>query len=337
VRNKKAYFGKRPVITDGPTKIIADIVESNDSLGTSILTGRAVYIDSSQGVSVLANRIDVNRTKNEFLATQHPLMILKQENDSIYITADTLYSGRLSALKQDSAAGGDTLKNVVSADTLLKKNDSADRYFKAWHHVRIFSDSLQAVSDSLIYSGEDSIFRLYTDPVAWANNSQVTGDTMFLYTKNKKPERMHVFENAMAINKSGTEMYNQIKGNRMVGYFNNGEIDYIRARGNAESIYYVLDEDSAVTGINKATSDIIDMRFKNKELDRVVFISAVEGTLFPYRQATEQDRYLRGFKWRENLRPKTKYELFEDPTPPPPADTKPEIKKSDIRSTKSGN
>ena len=79
----------------------------------------------------------------------------------------------------------------------------------------IFSDSLQAVADSVYYSGLDSIFRLYTNPVAWAGGYQVTGDTMFLYTKNKKPERLYVFENSLVVGKSNINMYNQIKGNTL--------------------------------------------------------------------------------------------------------------------------
>ena len=64
---------------------------------------------------------------------------------------------------------------------------------QGFHHVRIFSDSLQAVADSLFYSGFDSVFRLYTDPVIWAVDRQVSGDTIYLYTKNKKPERFICF------------------------------------------------------------------------------------------------------------------------------------------------
>jgi hypothetical protein len=191
-------------------------------------------------------------------------------------------------------------------------NDSADRFFRAYHNVKIFSDSLQAVSDSLFYSGKDSIFRLFTDPVVWSGNgaSQITGDTIYMYTKNKKPHQLNVFENGLMVNKTGENMYNQIKGNRLFGYFTEGEINNIRAKGNAESIYYAKDEEERLIGINKASSDIIDMRFKNKELNKVVFISAVTGTMVPYRMATEEDRLLRTFKWQEDRRPKSKFELF---------------------------
>ena len=97
-RNRKAFFGRRPVLNDGAVKIIADNIDSDDSTGISNLRGNAVYIDTAQGVSILANSIKANRDDGTFLATQHPLMIIKQDKDSIYVTADTLYSGRLSKL-----------------------------------------------------------------------------------------------------------------------------------------------------------------------------------------------------------------------------------------------
>jgi lipopolysaccharide export system protein LptA len=315
--------------------IIANQVDTDDNTGTSILTGNAIFRDTAQGVSVLANSIVSNRNAGTMIATQKPLMIIKQENDSTFISADTLYSGRLSdmrvpadsiaidtaALKSDSsAAPAAQAAQVAAAATNARSstrdsanaNDSTDRYFTAYYNVKIFSDSLQAVCDSLFYSGKDSIFRLFRDPIVWSGSNQVTGDTIYMYTRNKKPHELYVFENGMMVNKTGDDMYNQVRGNRIFGYFIEGDIDYIRSKGNAESIYYAKDSEEKIIGINKATADIIDMRFKNKELNRVVFISSVTGTMYPFRQATEQDRRLRNFKWQEERRPKTKFELFGD-------------------------
>ena len=313
LKNKNASFGKRPVIHDGPMVIIADQVDTDDHSGISVLRGNAIFRDTAEGLSVLANSIVSNKATGSMIATQNPLMIITQDKDSTFISADTLYSGRLSELPviTDSLAGDSSqvvVQQPIAKDSVL--NDSTDRFFRAYHHVKIFSDSLQAVSDSLFYSGKDSIFRLFTDPVVWSGTSQVTGDTIYMYTKNKKPHQLYVFENGLMINKTGEDMYNQIKGNRLYGYFTDGEIDNIRAKGNAESIYYAKDEEEKLIGINKASSDIIDMRFKNKELNKVVFISAVTGRMLPFRQATEEDRRLRSFMWHEKRRPKSKFELM---------------------------
>jgi len=195
---------------------------------------------------------------------------------------------------------------------VVNGKDSSDiRYFQCYHHVRIFSDSLQAVCDSLFYSAGDSVFRLFRQPILWASGSQVTGDTIYLFTKEKKADRMYAFENGFAINKSGENMYNQISGKTINGYFKDGAIDYMRSKGSpAQSVYYVKDEGQAIVGVNIASGDIIDMRFANKELNKVVFVRDVTGTMYPFKQTPADKKLLRSFKWQEEKRPKSKYELF---------------------------
>jgi hypothetical protein len=236
-------------------------------------------------------------------------MIIKQDNDSIYVTADTLFSARLSDLygKKDSI-----VKDTVKGTKVVKVNDkdSTNRYLEAYRNVRIFSDSLQAVSDSLFYSFKDSVFRLYQDPVIWAKESQITGDTVLVFTKNKKADRIKVFENSFLVNRMDPEVYNQIKSTRMDGYFKDGSIDSVRASGFAECIYYIQDEDSAYSGINESKSDLIDIYFGNQALQKVVFRSAVTGTIWPIKQKSPSEMKLPNFRWLDSRRPKTKYELF---------------------------
>lgn len=333
MKNKTSKFGKRPVIYDGSVIITAESINTNDSSGISTLSGNAVYKDTAEGISLIANFIESNSNTKSFFATQNPLLIIKQNEDSLYITGDTLASGKISDLRNPKDSLGIEITDSTARENLLDSsltiepvNDSADRYFMAWNNVRIFSDSLQGKSDSLFYSGIDSVFRLYYDPVLWASGSQITGDTIYLYTKNKEADRLYVAENAIIINKTGEEIYNQIRGNRINGYFEEGNINYMRAQGNSESIYYVRDENEKIIGVNKAVSDIIDIRFKDKEINKVVFISEVNGTTYPPSQLPEDEKTLRNFKWRENERPKTKEELFEKEQKP---EDKPEVKKEE--------
>lgn len=305
----KAEFGQRPEIIDGKTLIRANQVAFDDSTGIYQAQGNAIVIDTAQGTTIIGGIIYQNRKTEAILATRKPLMIIKQANDSLYIKADTLFSARLTDKFGWDSAAIDTLKGtkVVAGN----ETDSANRYFEAYSNVRIFSDSLQAVCDSMFYSFKDSVFRLYKDPVVWAQQSQITGDTILLFTKNKKADRVEAFENSFLVNKIEEDVYNQIKSFRMDGWFVDGAIDSVRAKAFAECIYYIQDDDSAYTGINQSNSDIIDMYFKNKELDRVVFRSAVTGTIWPIRQKKPEDMKLPGFRWLEERRPKTKYEMFE--------------------------
>ena len=310
LKNHRAQFSKRATLTDKGQSITADNIQFDDSLGISTASGNAVFKDTVQNLTLISNLMVANKKTNTFLATQKPIIILKQDKDSIYITGDTVYSANIpdSVLKTPDSVQGMPIQRIVK-----NTNDSSLRYLQIYHHVRIFSDSLQAVADSVYYSGLDSIFRLYTNPVAWAGGYQVTGDTMFLYTKNKKPERLYVFENSLVVGKSNINMYNQIKGNTLNGYFKDGVIDFMRSKGSAEAIYYIKDDSMAMVGVNRVNkADIIDMIFLNKQLNKVVLRNDADGVMYPIKKVDPNDMRLRNFKWLDERRPKSKYELFEN-------------------------
>ena len=310
IQTGKAEFGGRPVIKDGKLTITANSVAIDDSTGISHAKGNVIIIDSVQQTTIIAGEVFSDSKRDRILATRKPLMIVKQDDDSIYIAADTLFSARLTDLyvQKDSL-----VKDTVTGTKVVNvnKKDSTNRYFEAYRHVRIFSDSLQAVGDSVFYSFKDSTFRLYQDPVIWAKESQISGDTILLFTKNKKADRLKVFENSFLVNQLDPEVYNQIKSTRMDAYFKDGNIDSVRANGSAECIYYLQDEDSAYTGINESKSDMMDIYFKEQALQKVVFRSSVTGTIWPIKQKNPKEMRLENFRWLDSRRPKTKFDLFE--------------------------
>lgn len=213
---------------------------------------------------------------------------------------------------QDSLIKKPTIERLKKDTTINVAKDSVIRYFIAFHHVRIFNDSLQAVCDSLHYSSEDSMFRMFKDPLVFSNKSQISGDTIHLFTKNKKVDRVRVFDNGIIINELNSKMYNQIAGRTLNGYFKEGALDYMRVKGSpAESIFYPQDDDSAYTGMNRCKGDVIDVYFVDKNVNKVKFINDVDGVLYPMRQIPDEQKNLKGFKWWESRRPKNKLELFE--------------------------
>jgi lipopolysaccharide export system protein LptA len=304
---KQAEFGRNSVIRDKKMLVKGNRITRNDSIMT--VEGNALVIDTAQGTTLIGGVIYRNINTGAVLATRKPLMIVKQDNDSTFISADTLFSARLTDKFGMDSVTVDTLTGRKMA--AMDPKDSANRYFEGYGHVRIFNDSLQAAGDSMFYSFKDSVFRLFKDPVVWANDNQVTGDTIYLYTKNKKADKVEAFENGFMVNRLDNEVYNQIKSTRIDGWFVDGNIDSVRAKGFAECIYYIQDEDSAYTGINESHADIIDIYFEAKELDKVVFRSSVTGTVWPMKQKSPAEMKLANFRWLEGRRPKTKFEMYE--------------------------
>lgn len=293
LKNGQASFTKRPIIIDSVQTVIADSIFYNKISQEGIASGDVTYRDSAQGISMRAGAAQFNNQSKSINAFKRPIMALKQNTDSIYIAADTLFSAYL---KKDST-------KKIMVDTI--------RFFRAYYDVKIFSDSLQGKSDSLYYSAFDSTFSFYKDPVIWAQGSQISGDTIYLVTKNKKPDQVFVNENAYSINRTNEGLFNQLKGTNLNGQFINGEIDFLRAKGNSESLYYLQDDDSSYIGMNYAMADAITMKFINKELKRVSWVNSVSGTTFPMNKIPDDKKQLRNFKWQDALRPKTLADLYK--------------------------
>ena len=316
MKKKNANFGKRPFVDDSTYTFTADQMAFDDSTGLGDAQGNAVYRskDSVGGYDIIANNIKINNKKNAFLATQKPILFIKQEKDTIYISADTLYSARISDLKKNRKVPviRDTLKTDSLKSVPLIKTDSAhDRFFEAYYHVKIYSDSLQALGDSLFYSLEDSSFRLFKNPIAWAQTNQISGDTIYLFLENKKPQRLKVIENALAVSKEYDEFYNQVRGNNMNALFKEGKISFMRTKGSpAENIYYARDDHQKFVGVNKSSSEIIEISFDDGKPQRVRFINNLEGTMYPLRQVNHKELRVRKFKWLDDIRPKSKFDIL---------------------------
>lgn len=315
MKNKRGILNKRSVVEDSTYTFTADDMAVDDSTKLSEFRGNAVYRgkDTAQGFDMIANNIKTDRKKDILLATEKPILLIKQGRDSIYISADTLYTARLSDLMKIRKVP--VIRDSSSVKTLLDSTNRSDssnnKYFEAYFNVRIFSDSLQAVGDSLFYSLQDSVFRLFRNPVIWAKENQITGDTIYLYVKNKKPERMYVFENAMAISRvDSTQYFNQLKSTTINALFEDGNIYYMRAKGNAENVYYGQDEQNRFIGVSRSTSDVIDMLFEDKKPKRVSFIRSFDGTSYPMREVNHEELKIRGFRWLDAIRPKTKFDIL---------------------------
>lgn len=313
LKTKKGKFLSRSTIDDSAYTFTADKMAIEDSSGFGEFVGNAVYKtkDTLNGQDLIANNIKTNKKTNTFLATQKPILLIRQDADTTYITADTLYSGRLTDIvgfRNFQLHGKAQPKNMKFS---FNKDSSNNRFFEAYYNVKIFNDSLQATADSMFYSSYDSVFRLMKNPIAWARDNQLTGDTIYMYTKKQKPHKLEVWENAISISKVGTKFFNQVRGNTINGFFKEGKIDTLIAKGTpAENIYYAEDEFKKLIGVNSSTCDLITVSFLNNKPQRVVFVNNLNGTMYPIKQVNHDGLKVKGFNWLDEKRPKSKFDIL---------------------------
>ena len=205
-----------------------------------------------------------------------------------------------------SISGKDTL--YLAADTLLSVETRPGRAVQrpilyAWPKAQIFRGKMQGRCDSLTYDRQDSIIYLNRDPVVWQARNQLTADSMSLRFRRGQLERANLFANAFAVQEDTVQDYNQVKGRNMVAYFRRGQMARIDVLGNAESLYYTLNGDSVMSGLNKSVSASMTLRFVDNKIKYLTWLTNPEASYFPAHEIKPENKELKGFKWRADERP----------------------------------
>ena len=203
-------------------------------------------------------------------------------------------------------SGKDTL--YMAADTLLsieaRPGQTTTRtVLYAYPKVQLFRGNLQGICDSLTYDRQDSIIYLNKDPVLWQAKNQLTSDSMQIRSKRGKVDEMRLYANAFAVNQDTLLNFNQTKGRNMMAYFRDNQMRRVDVLGNAESIFYALDNDTATTGMNRVLSANMRLLFVASKLNKISVLANPEARFIPPHELKPDDERLKGYSWRAAERP----------------------------------
>lgn len=206
----------------------------------------------------------------------------------------------------------DTL--FLASDTLLSTRTSetdSSRLMQAYEDVRIFKRNLQAVADSLSFPSKDSLFKLFKDPILWSDTSQFKGDSIFIQMKKGQIDRIFLYNNAFIVTTPDLLYFNQIKGKNIVAFFVNNRLDRVRVTGNAEAVYYVLDEGAYVSATKTICSEML-IYFENENVTTIKFFKQPNSEVIPMKQIVSNPPELEGFTWDFAIRPQSIAQLRDD-------------------------
>lgn len=244
-----------------------------------------------------------------------PLLLNEKESeDSLAaVNSDSSLLNKEEGLALDSLAPDSMALDTVALDSQLIEEPEEDtsRFLIAYQDVRIFKRNLQVLSDSLTFHSADSLFTFFNNPIMWADTTQMSSDTIRIQMKNEAIDRVFLKQKAIIINSQDDGFYNQIKGKQITAFFKEDAIDRMLVEGNAESIYYALDENGAYVGVNKTACSEMMIYFKEGEADRIKFLVAPQGTADPMGDIDHKAMRLDGFQWSFELRPKGLDDLFK--------------------------
>ncbi len=263
------------------------------------LYGDTLFYDKHPGIGEAFHSVKMIDTTNNMIISGDYGKYFEQA-DSGMVTKNALF------IQVDN---GDSL--FMHADTLMAMSDSSKQYKMviAFHHVKYYKTDLQGKCDSLSYSLADSIIRMFSKPVIWSDNYQLTADYIEALTDSNGIREIQLFNTGLIIQQQDTNKFDQIKGKKIIAHFNDNEIYQVNVYGNAQSVYYPKDDDAFI-GMNNAHSTDMVIRFKNRKVQTVTFLNAPEGTLFPLKQTDKSNAVLTGFQWLDALRPYNKNEIF---------------------------
>ncbi|MBL1219713.1 organic solvent tolerance protein OstA [Chryseobacterium sp. L7] len=294
METKEAFLNKNSKIFYNDKILTGDDLYFNNITGFGKGTGNVTLDDPIERRYIKGGYGEVYQKKDSAMMTQSPYAVKIMEKDSIYFAAERILS----------------YQRPDSADITVKKS-----FLRAYKKARIFKSNAQGRADSIAFNETDGIMHMYTNPILWSGEKQVTGDKVEAYfnTKTENIDSLKVIGNAFAISKVDSlnlkDEFNQVKGKFMTVYYENNDIKEARVVGNAQSIVYVDDVDQETKkperiGITLSTCGIIGALFEQRGLQIISCSIGANSDTYPMSKIEPDKRKFPDFNWntRDRIR-----------------------------------
>lgn len=283
----EGYGNVRYVDKIGDRVVTGDTLVYSDKTRKGRGSGNVVYVDNRNRNSLIAAY--VNYTDTAAIAYGAPLVKDYSQGDTLFMASDTI---RMKAW------------NVGT--------DSVHRKVYCYNNVRVYRTDVQAVCDLLTFTSKDSCMTMYNDPIVWADNRQLLGDSIRAYMNDSTVRSAYIFGNALGIERLYDEKhYNQISSKEMRAFFTDGKLRRNEAIGNVLSVYYVMEEkDSSLLYLNYMECDTMRMYISADRKTEKIWGAKPDATMYPLTQVPPGQDRLQGFAWYDYVRPKDKHDLY---------------------------
>ncbi len=238
------------------------------------------------------------------------------EADSIAAQLDPAASAPIDSSAAVGAAPIDSSATVAVAapidSSAAAQLDTTQLHFlEAYRNARFYRTDMQGRCDSLAFSEIDSVAKLYTNPVLWnEGKNQLTSDLMMLYIKDNALHRGNMLDNAMIISMEDSLHYDQIKSTEMSGFFKDNQLYRFDALGGVNAILYLREHD-VITTANIKEARTLTVKLKDGTAERMKYLEQIKSDAHPVAGLEANKQKLKGFKWRGDERPVTRFEITD--------------------------
>lgn len=291
LRQQVAHSTRASRVLNRHRQLSCDTLHYNERSQTGLASGHVVILDTAAHLTCYGRHGFTDQRRRLSWVTDSALVVYVDSVDTLYVHADTLRVGNGDGERLD--------------------------WLSASRGVRLFRGDVQAVCDSAYYSAADSLLTLYEQPVVWNEHYQVTSDTLRLRLAGRSVSQAMLLGNVLVAEQLDVLKFNQIKGNNAYVYFRDGEPHFADILGNAQMVYYITEQasDSSVAeliGVNVGVGSDMRIYFLRRQPDRVVTYGEPDMQTYPPAQLPVDKRYLAGFKWQDDRRPKSPADVMRD-------------------------
>ena len=267
------------------------------------MTGDSLFYDRNRGIGEAFRNVELVDTINKNMLT----------GDYCFYNQLTGYAFATDRAMATDFSQGDSL--FIHADTLQlytyhMNTDSVYREARAYHKVRFYRTDLQGVCDSLVFSSKDSCLTLYQDPILWNGKQQLLGEEIMVYMNDSTIDWAHIQNQALSVEQLDSLNYNQVSGKDMKAYFEGGEMKQVDVDGSVRLVYFPMEKDSTLLGMNCSETSKLSMFLENRKLKKLAMSPKSNGTLYPMTQIPPAKMKLDNFAWFDYVRPLNKADIF---------------------------
>ena len=151
---------------------------------------------------------------------------------------------------------------------------------------------------------------MYTDPILWHGEQQLLGEEIKIYMNDSTIDWAHIINQALSVEQLDTTKYNQVTGKEMKAYFRDRQMYKTEVIGSVRVVYYPMDSDSTLIGMNVSETSKLDIYLENQKLEKMVMSPKSNGTLYPITQIPSGTDKLQNFVWFDYIRPLNKEDIF---------------------------
>ena len=288
-----------------------------------IINGDSIFFENDKSYASATYNVRINDTINKSIITGHYGEIFK-EKDSAIITRNAL---AVNIIKQDSL--------YIHSDTITITGPDETKILKGYYDVRILKSDIRGLSDSIHFNQETGLIKLLkkpkssryikslTDeeknklnPIIWFGKNQITGDKIYLKSNviSEQLDSLLIRGNVFMSQKDSLidGRFNQIKGDKLDGFFNDGSLDNVLIVKNSTLLYYMYSDDGEFIGMNKTLASSILIDFLNNDISEVSFYRTPDGNVVSENNIILNEMKLPGFIWREDEKPNNIRDLFSE-------------------------